>query len=83
MMKRALVEAIDRWRGGGRARAGGRGTNEVRSAEILDLLRTHFARIEELLDRIDTRLDELIGRIDALDQRVTRIEGRMGLSETC
>jgi hypothetical protein len=45
------------------------------NSEVLDFLRTRFARLDDRFDRVERKLDEVITRLSAVERDVAGLHG--------
>ena len=55
------------------------GTMNTRFAGLESKMDSRFERLESRFERVDARFDTLIGKVVEIDNRLTRVEDRMGM----
>jgi hypothetical protein len=55
------------------------GTMNTRFAGLESKMESRFERMESRFERVDARFDTLMGEVVEIDNRLTRVEDRMGM----
>jgi hypothetical protein len=55
------------------------GTMNTRFAGLESKMDSRFERMEARFERVDARFDTLMGKVVEIDNRLTRVEDRMGM----
>jgi hypothetical protein len=55
------------------------GAMNTRFAGLESKMESRFERIESRFERVDARFDTLMGKVVEIDNRLTRVEDRMGM----